>query len=64
MIKALFAPLLAELVMTALASPVYGWDSLGHMMVAYVACQDLTPEMKTRANALVRMNPKHSEWAR
>src|SRR6267378_4703065 len=45
-----------------LGLPAYGWDSFGHMAVAYVAYQKLTPQAKTRVNDLLKLNPKYSEW--
>jgi hypothetical protein len=61
--KRLIPLVLAALLTTPyLVGPAYAWDSVGHMLVAYVAYQQLTPQAKTRANALVRMNPKYSEW--
>jgi S1/P1 nuclease len=44
------------------APPVHAWDSVGHMIIAYAAYQDLTPTTKARASALVRMNPKYKTW--
>src|SRR5258708_33038111 len=45
-----------------LGLPAYGWDSFGHMAVAYVAYQKLTPQAKTRGNDLLKLNPKYSGW--
>ena len=45
-----------------LSAPAYGWDAYGHMAVAYVAYQKLTPTAKTRVNNLLKLNPKYSEW--
>ncbi len=42
--------------------PSYGWFGLGHMAVAYVAYQQLTPEKKDRVDALLRMNPDRKNW--
>ncbi len=56
----LFVVMLA--MVSGVVAPAYGWDSFGHMMVAYVAYQRLTPHAKLRANTLVRMNPKYDEW--
>lgn len=39
------------------------WNDYGHMAVAYVAYQRLTPAVKQRANQLVRLNPNYSKWA-
>jgi hypothetical protein len=54
----------AILVLAAVAPPrACGWDSLGHMAVAYVAYQQLTPQAQARANALIKLNPKYGEWS-
>jgi hypothetical protein len=45
-----------------LGVPAYSWDTFGHMAVAYVAYQQLTPQAKTRVNDLLKLNPKYSEW--
>src|SRR6266852_4475227 len=45
-----------------LGLPAYGWDSFGHMAVAYVAYQKLTPQGKMRVKDLLKLNPKYSEW--
>jgi hypothetical protein len=44
------------------AAPVYGWDNVGHMVVASAAYQQLTPQTKARVDTLLRMNPKLNEW--
>jgi hypothetical protein len=54
---------LTVLVSVALATPVAAWDNFGHMAVAYVAYQNLTSAAKQRANDLIKLNPKHDEWA-
>jgi len=48
------------LVVLAVCLPVFGWDNEGHMTVAYVAYQRLTPATKTRVDALLRLNPSYS----
>ena len=45
-----------------LGVPAYGWNSLGHMAVAYVAYQQLTPQAKTRVDALLQLNPDYQNW--
>jgi hypothetical protein len=39
------------------------WDSYGHMEVAYITYQNLTPQTQTRVNELIKLNPDYSEWA-
>src|SRR5262249_31180059 len=46
----------------AMVVPASAWDSFGHMLVAYVAYQQLTAQAQGRVNALVRLNPKYDEW--
>jgi hypothetical protein len=38
------------------------WNSIGHMAVAYVAYQQLTPQQKTRVAALLALNPYYKKW--
>jgi S1/P1 nuclease len=45
-----------------LGVPAYGWNSYGHMAVAYVAYQNLTPAAKARVKVLLSLNPKYSQW--
>jgi len=40
----------------------YGWNAIGHMAVAYVAYQKLTPQQKARVTALLTLNPNYSKW--
>jgi hypothetical protein len=39
-----------------------GWNSIGHMTVAYVAYQQLTPAQKTRVATLLALNPNYKKW--
>jgi hypothetical protein len=38
------------------------WNSIGHMTVAYVAYQQLTPTEKARVAALLALNPNYKTW--
>ena len=38
------------------------WNSVGHMTVAYVAYQQLTPQQQTRVMALLALNPNYNKW--
>ena len=38
------------------------WDNLGHMTVAYVAYQHLTPTTKDRVHELLKLNPEYKTW--
>jgi len=38
------------------------WDSQGHMMVAFIAYQQLTPATRARVDALIALNPEFKTW--
>lgn len=40
----------------------FGWNSIGHMSVAYVAYQKLAPAERARVAALLQLNPYYKEW--
>jgi hypothetical protein len=49
----------------ASASTSFAWDSFGHMVVADVAYRDLeahAPQLLTRINTLLKLNPNYSKW--
>jgi hypothetical protein len=46
----------------ALNSPLFAWGSVGHMAVAWVAYQRLTPTTKSRVRALLKLNPDYQKW--
>jgi hypothetical protein len=51
------------LIATAVTSRSVGaWDGYGHMTVAYVAYQKLTPQTRARATALLKLNPDYNNW--
>src|SRR5262245_1998756 len=63
MTRRLIAFVLVTLLMLPSAiAPAFAWDSFGHMMVAYLAYQQLTPQVKARATTLVKKNPKYQTW--
>ncbi|MFO1499191.1 MAG: S1/P1 nuclease [Verrucomicrobiota bacterium] len=39
------------------------WNDYGHMAVAYVAYQRLTPAVRQRATELIQLNPNYSLWS-
>jgi hypothetical protein len=49
---------LTLLLVVLLSVPAYGWSDTGHMAVAMVAYKKLTPQTRTRVDALVRLNPR------
>ena len=57
--RRLVALLLAALL---LVPNSFGWYGFGHMAVAYIAYQHLNPQVRSRANALIRKNPSYSTW--
>jgi hypothetical protein len=44
-------------------SNCYGWNSYGHMEVACAAYNQLTPQIRQRANDLIKLNPNYKQWA-
>jgi hypothetical protein len=54
--------LAATLLVVTLNASAYGWGDVGHMAVAYVAYQNLTPQARRRADALVALNPLFNRW--
>ena len=47
----------------ALSGPAFGWNDRGHMTVAYIAYKQLTPTTRDRVNALLKLNPRYSDWS-
>jgi len=43
-------------------TPVLAWNNYGHMSVAYVAYQRLTPQVRDKVNALLAKNPDFANW--
>jgi S1/P1 Nuclease len=52
----------ALVLVLALGVPSYAWSGPGHMAVAYVAYQNLTPQVRSRVDELIRLNPKFDQW--
>jgi S1/P1 Nuclease len=46
-----------------LANQSYAWNGRGHMSVAYLAYQQLTPATRDRVKLLLKLNPKYNDWA-
>jgi hypothetical protein len=42
--------------------PTFAWNNEGHMAVAYVAYQHLTPATKARVDQLLQLNPDYNHW--
>lgn len=47
---------------TLLPLPLFAWGAIGHMTVAYVAYQKLTPAVKARVRDLLKLNPDYDKW--
>lgn len=45
-----------------LAGCLLAWGPIGHMTVAYVAYQRLTPTTKSRVRDLLKLNPDYANW--
>jgi hypothetical protein len=45
-----------------LAPPAAAWNGHGHMLVAFLAYQQLSPAQQAKADALVRLNPLFPHW--
>jgi hypothetical protein len=52
----------STLLLVTLSAPAHGWGNVGHMAVAHVAYKRLTPQVRERADALVRLNPRFRLW--
>src|SRR5258705_11546993 len=45
-----------------LSAHAFAWNDKGHMAVAFVAYQQLTPAVRARADQLLRLNPFYRRW--
>jgi len=45
-----------------LPTALMAWGSIGHMAVAYVAYQQLTPSAQARVRDLLKLNPDYAAW--
>ena len=50
------------LIAAGTAKQASAWNDRGHMTVAYIAYKKLKPAKRDRVDALLKMNPKYSEW--
>ena len=44
------------------ALPVEAWNATGHMTVAFIAYQRLTPGARARVDKLLKLNPEYPHW--
>ena len=56
------AILVVLLIAAGAANQCRAWNDRGHMTVAYVAYKQLNPTTRDRVDALLKLNPKYSEW--
>jgi hypothetical protein len=45
-----------------LPAPLLAWGPIGHMAVAYITYQNLTPATRTRVRDLLKLNPDYANW--
>src|SRR5262245_15667707 len=45
------------------ALPALGWDDVGHKITAYIAWQQMTPDVRERVIALLKAAPEDSQLA-
>jgi hypothetical protein len=50
------------LALAVAAAPALAWDDVGHMTVAAIAYDRLTPAARGRAAALLKLNPQYQDW--
>ena len=43
-------------------APLLAWGPIGHMAVAYIAYQNLTPSTRIRVRELLKLNPDYPNW--
>lgn len=55
--------IMAVLLTLAAPSTSHAWWDAGHMRIAAIAYQNLTPAAKAEASRLLMLNPKYREWA-
>lgn len=58
----IFAHLSITLFFSISASLSHAWGDFGHMTVAAIAYDSLTPASKTKVSALLKLNPNYSDW--
>src|SRR6185295_13983028 len=49
-------------VLMSAAIPAWSWSRGGHMTVAYIAYQKLTPTAKAKVDSLLTKNPDYNTW--
>jgi len=62
MSKTFLRSVAAMILLAGIVSPVNAFNSYGHMSVGYVAFQKLTPQTRSKVNALLAKNPDFPNW--
>jgi hypothetical protein len=52
----------ATLLALMAASGLHAWNYAGHMIIAYIAYQRLTPAVRARVDGVIRKHPDYSRW--
>src|SRR6476646_5484600 len=60
--KSIFRFLACAAILLGAAAPAWSWSRGGHMTVAYIAYQKLTPAAKAKVDALLKKNPDYNSW--
>ena len=50
-------------VLLSLAFPAFAWDETGHKITAYIAWQQMTPEVRDKVIKILRSAPEDSQLA-
>lgn len=50
------------LLLFVVAAPAHAWSARGHMMIATIAWDRLSPDARAKASALIKLNPKYEQW--
>ncbi|WP_168600811.1 S1/P1 nuclease [Rhizobium sp. SG741] len=62
MSKTFRAVVFSALAIAAGTRPAAAWWDEGHMQIAAVAYDRLTPEIRAKADALIKLNPEYDRW--
>ena len=54
--------LIFVLILAISCPPALAWNSIGHMSVAWIAYQKLSPTEKARVATLLKLNPYYKKW--
>ena len=55
---------LLGLALIALTQPLQAWFDGGHMVVAYIAYKNLTPDTRSQVDALLKRNRMYNKWTK